>query len=159
MNAVDDASETSEDESVIILTQIHNYSEEYVLTQKAARKTINSDLVLLDSRSTVNLFTNPEHVRNIRPATTPIKVQCNKGTLTTNEEVNFGNTPVYFDDHGIANVLSLYRLGRKFKVTVIGHGIGRKYIPIMAHLAETRRWSKRRQTCLSSPDLTAIHNE
>jgi len=42
---------------------------------------------------------------------------------------------------------------------VIGHGIGGKYIPIMAHLAEARRWSKRRQTCLSSPDLTAIHNE
>jgi len=43
--------------------------------------------------------------------------------------------------------------------SVIGHGIGGKYIPIMARLAEARRWSKRRQTCLSSPDLTAIHNE
>ena len=114
MNAVDDASEASEDESIIILTQVH---EEYVLTQKAARKTINSDLVLLDSQSTVNLFTNPEHMRNIRPATTPINVHCNKGTLTTNAEADFGDTPVYFDDRGIANVLSLYRLGRKFKVT------------------------------------------
>jgi len=27
--------------------------------------------------------------------------------------------------------------------TVIGHGIGGKYIPIMARLAEARRWSKR----------------
>jgi hypothetical protein len=43
--------------------------------------------------------------------------------------------------------------------TVIGHGIDGKYIPIMAHLAKARRWSKRRQTCLSSPDLTAIRNE
>jgi hypothetical protein len=43
--------------------------------------------------------------------------------------------------------------------TVIGHGIGGKYIPIMARLAEARHWSKRRQTCLSSPDLTAIHNK
>ncbi len=42
---------------------------------------------------------------------------------------------------------------------VIGHGIGGKYIPIMARLAEARRWSKRRQTCLPSLDLTAIHNE
>ena len=33
------------------------------------------------------------------------------------EEADFGNTPVYFDDCGIANVLSLYRLGKKFKVT------------------------------------------
>ena len=27
--------------------------------------------------------------------------------------------------------------------TVTGHGIGGKYIPIMAHLAKARRWSKR----------------
>jgi hypothetical protein len=71
MNAVDDASEASEDESVIILTQVHNDSEKYVLTQKVARKTINSDLVLLDSQSTVNLFTNPEHVCNIHPSPLP----------------------------------------------------------------------------------------
>jgi len=44
-------------------------------------------------------------------------------------------------------------------IPVIGHGIGGKYTPIMARLAEARHWSKRRQTCLSSPDLTAIHNE
>ena len=44
-------------------------------------------------------------------------------------------------------------------ISVIGHGIGGKYIPIMARLAEARHWSKRRQTCLSSPDLTAIHNK
>ena len=30
---------------------------------------------------------------------------------------DFGNTPVYFNSCGIANVLSLYRLGRKFRVT------------------------------------------
>ena len=71
MNAVDDASEANEDESVIILTQIHNDSEEYVLTQKAARKMINSDLVLLDSQLMVNLFTNPEHVCNIHPSPLP----------------------------------------------------------------------------------------
>jgi len=27
--------------------------------------------------------------------------------------------------------------------SVIGHGIGGKFIPIMAHLAKARRWSKR----------------
>jgi len=44
-------------------------------------------------------------------------------------------------------------------LSVIGHGIGRKHIPIMVRLAKERRWSKQWQTCLSSPDLTAIHNE
>ena len=39
--------------------------------------------------------------------------------------------------------------------SVIGHGIVGKDIPIMARLAEARRRSKRWQTRLTSPDLTA----
>ncbi len=39
--------------------------------------------------------------------------------------------------------------------SVIGHGIIGKDIPIMAHLAKARRWSKQWQTRLTSPDLTA----
>jgi hypothetical protein len=31
----------------------------------------------------------------------------------------------------------------RLQVTVIGHGIGGKYIPIMARLAKARHWSKR----------------
>ncbi len=49
-------------------------------------------------------------------ATFPAK-HCNKGTLTRTAEADFGDTPVYFDGFGIANVLFLYRLGKKFKVT------------------------------------------
>jgi hypothetical protein len=40
-------------------------------------------------------------------------------------------------------------------LSVIGHGIVGKDIPIMARLNKVRRWSKRWQTCLSSLDLTA----
>ena len=78
---------------------------------------ISSDLLLLDSQSTVHLFSQPEHVDNIHPAATPIRVHCNKGTLKTTQEANFGHTPVYFNARGIANVLSLYQLGQKFKLT------------------------------------------
>ena len=39
--------------------------------------------------------------------------------------------------------------------SVIGHGIVGKDIPIMARLAGARRRSKRWQTRLTSPDLTA----
>jgi hypothetical protein len=38
---------------------------------------------------------------------------------------------------------------------VIGHGIVGKDIPIMARLTKVRRWSKRWQTRLTSPDLMA----
>ncbi len=77
---------------------------------------INSDLVLLDSQSTADLFTNPVHVQNIHPTKNTIQVHCNSGTMATTREANFGDTPVYFNSRGIANVLSLYCLGRKFRV-------------------------------------------
>jgi hypothetical protein len=145
--APDDASVSSADDSILIMAQTHDailppqrksYADA-VLTQVAvsgpsppsaqdkvvlaqdtslpARRPISSDLLLLDSQSTVHLFSQPEHVSNIWPATNPIKVHCNKGTMDTTQEADFGDTPVYFDARGIANVLSLYQLGQKFKVT------------------------------------------
>jgi hypothetical protein len=144
----DDASVSSEDESVLILAQVdesipvpspvrltvpprtyadaligigipthNNHSstpDGAIFTQdttQVPRRPISSDLLLLDSLSTVHLFSQPDHVHNIRPATNPIRVHCNKGTLETNQEADFGDTPVYFDSRGIANVLSLYQLG------------------------------------------------
>ena len=115
MTNADDASQSSDGDSVLILAQI---AESNVLfAQETDRKRIGSDLVLLDSQSTVDLFSNPSLVNHIRPATTPINVHCNKGTLHTSEMADFGNTPVYFDARGIANILSLHRLGQKFRVT------------------------------------------
>lgn len=98
----------------------HSPPNDVILAQDitpAPRRPISSDLLLLDSQSTVHLFSQPDHVHNIRPAETPIRVHCNKGTLETTQEADFGDTPVYFDSRGIANVLSLYQLGQKFKVT------------------------------------------
>ncbi len=71
MSAADDASVASDEESVIILMQAHTYpvdaNSDHVLAQDVPGSAINSDLVLLDSQSTVDLFTNPAHVQNIRP--------------------------------------------------------------------------------------------
>ena len=124
MTGADDASIASDEESLIILAQVAvpdtaSASEEIIMTQKdtADCHPINSNLILLDSQSAVNLFSNPNHVTNIHPVKTPIKVHCNKGTLSTTQEADFGDTPVYLDAHGIANVLSRYRLGKKFLVT------------------------------------------
>ena len=112
-----DASVSSAEESVAILAQV----DETLLTQKTSPsplcRPIDLDLLLLDSQLTVHLFSCPEHVNNIRPVTHPICIHCNKGVLETTTEADFGHTPVHFDLRGIANVLSLYRLGQKFRVT------------------------------------------
>jgi hypothetical protein len=119
--AADDASIASDEERIIILTQVHTYpvgaNSDYVLAQDVPGSAISPDLVLLNSQLTVDLFTNPTHVQNIRPTKNPIQVHCNSGTMSTTTEADFGDTPVYFNSRGIAYVLSLYHLGSKFRVT------------------------------------------
>ena len=119
--AADDASIASNEESVITLTQANTSpigtDPAYLLTQDVPGSAIDSDLVVLDSQLTVDLFTNPAHVHNIHPTSKPIQVHCNSSTVSTTTEADFGNTPVYFNSCGIANVLSLDRLGRRFWVT------------------------------------------
>jgi hypothetical protein len=109
---VDDASQESDESSVITLAQL---SDEPI---EPTQQPINKDFVLLDSQSTVNLFSNPCHVRNICPADTPIRVHCNKGSMITIKQADFGDNPVYFDANGIANVLSLFWLAKKYCITM-----------------------------------------
>jgi hypothetical protein len=80
-----DASKASDESSVIILAQLLDWSPDKPC------QPINKDFVLLGSQSTVNLFSSPQHVTNIRPADTPIRVHCNKGTMVTTEQADFGN--------------------------------------------------------------------
>jgi hypothetical protein len=102
---VDDASVASNASSVIILAQ------------QDGRGAINPNYLLLDSQSTINLFANPNHVDNVRPATHPIRVHCNSGVMPTGKIANFGTNEVYVNQDGIANVLSLYLLGQKHCIT------------------------------------------
>ncbi len=108
MADIDDASDASEDSNVIILTQAETSSD---------CQPIDPDFVLLDSQSTVDLFSDLKHVQNICPAQLPIKVHCNKGTMSTAEVADFGDTQVYVNKDSIANVLSLFRLGQKYRIT------------------------------------------
>jgi hypothetical protein len=95
---------------VIILAQAENSSD---------RQPIDPDFVLLDSQSMIDLFSNLKHVQNICPAQLLIKVNCNKGAMST--VADFGDTQVYVNEDSIANVLSLFRLGQKYRITYDSH--------------------------------------
>ena len=114
IHAIDaaDASEDSDDSSVLILAQVSD-----VPSKHPPPKSINRDYLLLDSQSTVDLFSNPNHVSNIRQSPKPIRVHCNNGTKFTTKEADFGSTVTYFDETGTANVLLLFKLGKKYPIT------------------------------------------
>jgi hypothetical protein len=106
---MDDASVASDDSSVIILTQ------------KTGRSSIPPDYLLIDSQSTTNLFSNPEHINNVHPVAQPINVHCNKGVTTTSTVADFDSNEVYLNKDGIANVLSLFLLSKKQHITYDSH--------------------------------------
>ena len=107
-----DASVASDTSSVILIAQTN------------ARSSIDPDFLLLDSQSTINLFSNPHHVDNVRPAEHPIQVHCNKGIMPATNVADFGTNEVYVNQDGIANVLSLFLLGKKHHITYDSHDRG-----------------------------------
>jgi hypothetical protein len=101
---VDDASVASTDFKVIILAQEGGHSS------------IDPNFLLLDSQSTVELFSNSALVDNVRPAARPIQVHCNKGIMPTSNDADFGSNEVYLNQDGIANVLLLHLLAKKHHI-------------------------------------------
>jgi hypothetical protein len=123
MADIDDASEASDASSVITLAQTETSSN---------HQPIYPNFILIDSHSTVDLFSNLKHVQNICPAQLPIKVHCNKGTMSTAEVADFGDMKIYVNKDGIANVLSLIQLGQKYRITYDSHnrkGLFRVHTP------------------------------
>lgn len=102
-NTYDDAYATDDDENIFI--------------QNEAKGVIDRHQLLLDSQSTISQFANGSYLSNIRPASRPVKVHCNSGSTSTDMEGDFSGMPVYYNKNGIANILSLYEVGKLHRVT------------------------------------------
>ena len=104
------------DDSHYVFSQRH--SEQHATTHKLKRsQKVNKWWILLDSQSTVDLFSNPRLLTNIRSIDKELKVRCNAGIATTNL---IGDLPgygtVWYLKDGIANILSLHRVASKLHV-------------------------------------------
>ena len=82
---------------------------------------IDQDWILLDSESTVNIFSNRKFLRNIRQSDKErgLRVHSNGGHQDTHlvgDLPGFGT--VWYNKHSLANILSLAAVRKRYKVTM-----------------------------------------
>ena len=69
---------------------------------------------------TTNLFSNKNWLHDIHDDGTSIAVQCNVGTVHSTQKGYFGSYPeaVWFNPHGLANIMSLDNVTKYFRITM-----------------------------------------
>jgi hypothetical protein len=82
----------------------------------------------LDGQSLVDQFINDKFLTSLRQAPHPITIHCNAGTTTSDMMADFSTLPVYYNCNGIANILSLNKLGARHKITYDSSNCGGVFI-------------------------------
>jgi hypothetical protein len=74
--------------------------------------------MLLDSCSTVNLIANKALLHDIHRVDTMMRIQCNAGFTTTNQQgwLRDFPKPVWYNPNGVANIMSLFVVKKYYRV-------------------------------------------
>jgi hypothetical protein len=74
--------------------------------------------LLLDSCSTIDIVSNDNLLHDIHPTDNPIWVRCNAGRIQLTHQGFLGDYPylVWYNPHGVANILSLENVSSKYQV-------------------------------------------
>jgi Zinc knuckle len=103
------------DESGFTFSTISYHS---VLCELNSDGRVSENWILLDNQSTVDVFYNKKLLRNVRRSKAGMEIHCNAGKTTTHmigELPGYGT--VWYHPEGIANILSLSRVSKKYRVT------------------------------------------
>ncbi len=95
----------------------------------AQSRSVPSHWIILDCASEVDVFMNPNMLKNIRPANRVMNIKCNSGILPTELEGDLnGYGTVWYNPKCIANLLSLSNVHKKFKVSFDTSGAEPKFV-------------------------------
>ena len=94
------------------------FTQQDVLCSIQDKAGILGSWILLNSQSTINVISNPKLLSNIRDAKRSLILYCNAGKATINKKGDLkGYGTVWYHPDGIANILSLHNVQKKYKVT------------------------------------------
>ena len=101
-------------EDVISYLSVNDIGQKITLVN--GRHNLPSSWLLLDSCSTTNLITNKALLHDIHTVDTSIRICCNAGTITMNQQGYLGDypTPVWYNPKGIANILSMQDVAKHY---------------------------------------------
>lgn len=100
---------------------VNNIKEETLIKRKNGQQDPEDDLrehILLDSGSSIDLFSNPNLVTNIRKSKQALFLSTNVGSKINKTQAkvpDYGT--VWFDQDAIANIFALINLIKKYRVT------------------------------------------
>lgn len=102
------------------LNAVHlNYSLASIDEMVSKQAELPSTWILADSCSTVNIISNKELLHDIFKASVPMVVNCNAGSVELTKQGYLGNYahPVWYRPNGVANIISLYKASRSYRIT------------------------------------------